>query len=116
MLSIRLISGDHIETAKAVALKCGIIREKENVANAVMDGETFRKIVGMPLISIVDAEGRQQPTDQLERMNEFRNVIRELKVLARATPLDKEILVRGLKAIGSTVGTTGEGIEDVGSL
>ena len=49
-------------------------------------------------------------------MNEFRNVIRELKVLARATPLDKEILVRGLKAIGSTVGTTGEGIEDVGSL
>lgn len=58
MLSIRLISGDHIETAKAVALKCGIIREKENVANAVMDGETFRKIVGMPLISIVDAEGR----------------------------------------------------------
>ena len=28
-------------------------------------------------------------------MNEFRNVIRELKVLARATPLDKEILVRG---------------------
>ena len=39
-LDIRLISGDHIETAKAVALKCGIIREKENIPNAVMDGAT----------------------------------------------------------------------------
>ena len=46
-------------------------------------------------------------------MGAFKNVIRELRVLARATPLDKEILVRGLKATGKSVGSTGEGIEDV---
>ena len=55
-------------------------------------------------------------TDELENMGAFKDVIRELRVLARATPLDKEILVRGLKAIGRSVGETGEGIEDVGCL
>lgn len=115
-LNIRLISGDHFETAKAVALKCGIIREKENIPNAVMDGPTFRQLVGVPIIAKKDSEGRDVPTDELENMAEFKNVIRELKVLARATPLDKEILVRGLKALEKSVGVTGEGVEDVKCL
>jgi P-type E1-E2 ATPase len=34
-------------------------------------------------------------------------------VLARATPLDKEILVRGLKFRKKSVAATGEGIADV---
>lgn len=37
-------------------------------------------------------------------------------MLARATPLHKEILVRGLKAEGLSVGVTGEGIDDVHCL
>jgi len=40
-LGVKLISGDHFETAKAVALKSGIIRPKEDIQNAVMDGFTF---------------------------------------------------------------------------
>lgn len=49
-------------------------------------------------------------------MEAFRKVIGELKVLARATPLHKEILVRGMKACNCSVGVTGEGIEDVHCL
>jgi len=37
-LNIRMISGDHIETAKAVAIKSGILRDKEQLDNSVMDG------------------------------------------------------------------------------
>lgn len=40
-LGIKLISGDHYETARAVAKKCGIIREREETPNAIMDGAAF---------------------------------------------------------------------------
>lgn len=99
-LSIRLISGDHIETARTVAIQCGIIRENENIPNAVMDGATFHKLVGSPVFSKVDNEARTVTTNDLENMDAFKEIIRHLRVLARATPLHKEILVRGLKAIG----------------
>jgi Ca2+-transporting ATPase len=49
-------------------------------------------------------------------MAEFDRVIGELKVLARATPLHKEILIRGLKFRNKAVAVTGEGISDVGCL
>jgi P-type E1-E2 ATPase len=39
-----------------------------------------------------------------------------LKVLARATPLDKEILIRGLKFRNKIVAVTGNGITDVKCL
>jgi magnesium-transporting ATPase (P-type) len=37
-LNVRLISGDHIETAKAIAIKSGILRDKEQLDNSVMEG------------------------------------------------------------------------------
>jgi len=49
-------------------------------------------------------------------MAEFDRVIGELKVLARATPLDKEILIRGLRFRNRAVAVTGDGISDVGCL
>ena len=52
----------------------------------------------------------------LPKMDAFRNVIRELRVLSRASPLDKEILVKGLRFMDKSVAVTGEGIEDVGCL
>jgi len=43
----------------------------------------------------------------------FDTIAENLKVLARATPLDKEILIRGLKFRNKSVAATGEGIADV---
>jgi magnesium-transporting ATPase (P-type) len=37
-LNVRLISGDHVENAKAVAIKSGILRDKEQLENSVMEG------------------------------------------------------------------------------
>jgi len=46
-LFVRLVSGDHLETAKAVALKAGILRPDEaNRTYAVMHAEEFRATVG----------------------------------------------------------------------
>lgn len=46
-VKVRMISGDHVETAKRTALKAGIVSEQDlESPNAVMDAETFRDLVG----------------------------------------------------------------------
>lgn len=67
-----MISGDHIETAKAFAIKSGILRDKEQLDNSVMEGAEFRQQVGNPLYEKRDAEtGDIVPTDELENMIAF---------------------------------------------
>jgi magnesium-transporting ATPase (P-type) len=48
-MTTRLVSGDHLETAKAVAIQAGIITQAqaEDTANQVcLTGEEFRAILG----------------------------------------------------------------------
>jgi len=46
-MGVRLVSGDHIATAKAVALKAKILRADEAASEyAVMDAAHFRSLVG----------------------------------------------------------------------
>lgn len=46
-ITVRMVSGDHLETAKQVAIKAGIITEQEAKEKYVcMTGEEFRNIVG----------------------------------------------------------------------
>jgi P-type Ca2+ transporter type 2B len=108
-LNIRLVSGDHIETAKAVAIKSGILRQEEAGRNyAVMTGEEFRNHVG--LIQEVNNDGAIE--SNLENEDAFREIAEHIRVLARATPDDKLKLVIGLKALGKNVAVTGSGIND----
>jgi len=45
-LNIRMVSGDHIETARRVAHKVGILNDDDlSKENAVMDAEDFRQAV-----------------------------------------------------------------------
>jgi len=46
-LGVRMVSGDHIETAKATAIRAGILKPEEVNRNfAVMEAEEFRAKVG----------------------------------------------------------------------
>jgi len=69
-----------------------------------MTGEEFRQIVGMM------EDGRVQ------NETEFRNLVSELKVIARATAEDKLKLVCGLRTLGRKVAVSGEGINDVEAI
>jgi Ca2+ transporting ATPase len=56
-ITVRMVSGDHIETAKAFAIKAGIISEAEaNDRYCCMTGEEFRNAVGQ-LRKELDNEG-----------------------------------------------------------
>ena len=105
-----MVSGDNLETAIAYAIKAGILTEEESRNhNACLTGEEFRKAVGG---LVKDQFGKLI----LERPQDFKLVIRHLKVVGRAVPYDKHVLATGLKEIGRTVAVTGEGINDVDAL
>lgn len=47
-MSVRMISGDHVETAKTTAFNAGILEPTEELSNyAVMSAEDFEKKVGL---------------------------------------------------------------------
>ncbi|KAE8336893.1 hypothetical protein BDV24DRAFT_141011 [Aspergillus arachidicola] len=90
-VTVRIVTGDNLLTAKAIAEECGIITNPGDVA---MEGREFRQL---------------DDSQQLE-------VIPRLKVLARSSPEDKRTLVHRLKEMGSTVAVTGDGTNDAPAL
>jgi len=89
---VRMVTGDNILTAQAIAEECGIYTPNEG--GIVMEGPTFRKL---------------GPED-------MDLTIPRLQVLARSSPEDKRILVKRLKELGETVAVTGDGTNDAPAL
>ncbi|KAK4946981.1 plasma membrane calcium [Elasticomyces elasticus] len=85
---VRMVTGDNISTARAIAGECGILPKDEE--GIVMEGPKFRQLS--------DAE--------------MDKVLPKLRVLARSSPEDKRILVQRLKHLGETVAVTGDGTND----
>lgn len=116
-ITTRLVSGDHIETAKAVAVQAGIMDDPSKYT--ALTGEEFRAIVGGIRQELQD-DGSVKHV--LERKEEFRNLVngketkKPLRVIARATSYDKYLLVVGLRDLGRSVATIGEGLNDVDAL
>lgn len=87
---VRMVTGDNVLTAKAIAEDCGILVP----GGVVMEGPTFRKL----------------------SKREMDAVIPKLCVLARSSPEDKRKLVKRLKELGETVAVTGDGTNDAPAL
>ena len=85
-VSIKMLTGDNIITAKAIAGELGIIDENSLVLNA-QDVENMKD-------------------------EELGSKIDRIKVIARSTPLIKLRIVNMLKKKGNVVAVTGDGIND----
>jgi P-type Ca2+ transporter type 2C len=90
-VNVKMVTGDNVETARAIARECGIIRDETEV---VMEGIEFRRL----------SEEQQ------------RAAARNLRVLARSSPEDKRILVKALRSVGQVVAVTGDGTNDAPAL
>lgn len=86
----RMVTGDNILTAKAIATECGIYTP----GGVALEGPEFRKM----------------------SKAEQKAVIPKLQVLARSSPDDKRTLVKRLKEMGETVAVTGDGTNDAPAL
>ena len=86
----RMVTGDNLTTAKAIATECGIFTP----GGIALEGPEFRKMSDV-----------QQ-----------KEIIPKLQVLARSSPDDKRKLVKKLKEMGETVAVTGDGTNDAPAL
>ncbi|XP_060544357.1 plasma membrane calcium-transporting ATPase 2 isoform X7 [Pantherophis guttatus] len=100
-ITVRMVTGDNINTARAIAVKCGIIHPGEDFL--CIEGKDFNRRI------------RNEKGDiEQERIDK---IWPKLRVLARSSPTDKHTLVKGI--IDSTqveqrqvVAVTGDGTND----
>uniref|UniRef100_A0A671FQU8 Calcium-transporting ATPase n=1 Tax=Rhinolophus ferrumequinum TaxID=59479 RepID=A0A671FQU8_RHIFE len=100
-ITVRMVTGDNINTARAIATKCGILTPGDDFL--CLEGKEFNR-----LIRNEKGEVEQEKLDKIWP---------KLRVLARSSPTDKHTLVKGI--IDSTVGeqrqvvaVTGDGTND----
>ncbi|CAH2058510.1 unnamed protein product [Thlaspi arvense] len=89
-ITVRMVTGDNISTAKAIAKECGIFTE----GGLAIEGSQFRDLPP----------------------HEMRAIIPKIQVMARSLPLDKHTLVSNLRKIGEVVSVTGDGTNDAPAL
>ncbi|KAL8327764.1 hypothetical protein RB597_003878 [Gaeumannomyces tritici] len=87
---VRMVTGDNVMTAEAIAHDCGILQPD----SIIMEGPEFRNMT-------------QAQQDE---------IVPRLHVLARSSPDDKRILVKRLKDLGQIVAVTGDGTNDAPAL
>ena len=89
-IELKMLTGDNIVTASAIAKKLGLL----------------------------DGGGIAIEARELEALSddEFDKMIAKVRVIARSTPLIKMRVVTALKALGNVVAVTGDGINDAPAL
>lgn len=94
-IQVIMCTGDNIDTAIAISKNAGIVTDEEIARNpnAAMTGKNFREAVG-GLVTKTDEEGKE--VDSVKDMSAFREIKKELRVLARSSPEDKYLLVTGI--------------------
>ncbi|KAF7043817.1 hypothetical protein CFC21_053128 [Triticum aestivum] len=90
-IAVKMVTGDNINTAKAIARECGILTD----GGLAIEGAEFRE---------------KTPKELLE-------LIPKMQVLARSSPLDKLALVKHLRTTSNeVVAVTGDGTNDAPAL
>ena len=80
-----------------------------------LEGEQFRLLSGN-LTKNYDPETHKIKNITLNDVEMFKKTTKRLKVIARATPEDKFLLVFGLKQLGNIIAVTGDGTNDAPAL
>jgi Ca2+-transporting ATPase len=96
-IEVMMITGDNVETARAIAGEVGLVAR-----DAAIDA------AGAPVMTSAALEALDD--DQLKAQ------LPSLRVVARARPLDKYRLVKALQEMGQVVAVTGDGTNDAPAL
>ncbi|EAZ88510.1 putative calcium-transporting ATPase [Crocosphaera chwakensis CCY0110] len=95
-IKIKIVTGDSQKTAEEIAKKINLYPSEsyQNITHFHLTGQQFKQL----------------------KNEEAKEVIKTLKVLSRATPLDKLRLVKLLQENGEVVAVTGDGTNDAAAL
>ncbi|KAF9676463.1 hypothetical protein SADUNF_Sadunf08G0004600 [Salix dunnii] len=94
-VKVRMVTGDNIQTAKAIALECGILSSGADAKEPnIIEGKVFRAYS--------------------EKEREI--IAKKITVMGRSSPNDKLLLVQALRKGGEVVAVTGDGTNDAPAL
>ncbi|CAJ1975835.1 unnamed protein product [Sphenostylis stenocarpa] len=94
-VKVKMVTGDNVKTAKAIAVECGILGSYADATEPnIIEGKTFR--------GLSDAQ-RDEIADRIS-------------VMGRSSPNDKLLLVQSLRRKGHVVAVTGDGTNDAPAL
>ncbi|XP_022565214.2 calcium-transporting ATPase 8, plasma membrane-type isoform X2 [Brassica napus] len=94
-VKVRMVTGDNVQTARAIALECGILTSDADALEPnLIEGKSFR--------ALTDA-GRDKISERIS-------------VMGRSSPNDKLLLVQSLRRRGHVVAVTGDGTNDAPAL
>ncbi|KAG1331943.1 Calcium-transporting ATPase 5, plasma membrane-type [Cocos nucifera] len=94
-IKVRMVTGDNIQTAKAIALECGILDSDANATEpTIIEGKAFRALSETAREAIAE----------------------RITVMGRSSPNDKLLLVQALRKKGHIVAVTGDGTNDAPAL
>jgi len=94
-VKVRMVTGDNLQTAKAIALECGILGSKADATEPnLIEGKSFRALSEAQRLEIAD----------------------KISVMGRSSPNDKLLLVQALRKRGHVVAVTGDGTNDAPAL
>ncbi len=111
-ITVRMVTGDNIITAEAIAKECGILPKDFEITDdyEITTGKEFNERVG----GIMNPGAGDE--EVVSNLSEFKKYRANLKVLARSRPEDKYLLATGLKQMKDVVAVTGDGTNDAPAL
>ena len=126
-ITVRMVTGDNKATARAIAKECFIISRD---SQTVMEGKEFAGKTGGTVCKACktkvcpcprnakESKAQSKPIreDVVADMEAFKEIVKNLAVLARSQPDDKYTLVTGLKQLDHVVAVTGDGTNDAPAL
>ncbi|KAF1867259.1 hypothetical protein Lal_00049688 [Lupinus albus] len=94
-VKVKMVTGDNVKTAKAIALECGILASFADATELnIIEGKAFRAL---------SDEEREE-------------IVERISVMGRSSPNDKLLLVEALRRKGHVVAVTGDGTNDAPAL
>jgi P-type Ca2+ transporter type 2C len=97
-IEVKMITGDNVQTARAIAFEIGLVHSGDAAINT-------------PDAAILTSDELNKLSDE-----ELKQRLPTLRVLARARPLDKFRIVKLLQELNEVVAVTGDGTNDAPAL